>query len=445
MGAGKYITAQVAHQAGMGGEENKYGEAMVWRNTSTMTFFSYKNTHRGPALPHYRLPLTSAEHAKVVQRLESTGLEMMVQCIGLLETVAQTVLDSRFTKLGLTPRQVAVLLQAVQGCLQHVDSQVPEERLAASPAFLSRVQPMRAQMAALYSTLKHYVYDTVAAHEGDLEESVALLDTLYPIVVLLPDIDLSDNPDAWTYKPHISAKQHRSVLASLFDDHIGNELAMKFFNAFPVEVHAPDIDSPVARNQHTADGKSKIQGLLDVMESLLDDLKVVELNTDEVDIRVHFVEIYHAHFRSIFRSQFKPKQMAISELLSAVKWLYGYTTLVEGMCGHSETTVRMCSDFDQLIDDLMDEHDEQQKTRIIGWVGNIIKNEEKNSAERDDGGFYQTSGSQDLFLNINSLYDHAVGQDLGAKALFRIAIMYAHVLLYYQECLKRFLAQLEVA
>ena len=106
----------------------------------------------------------------------------------------------------------------------------------------------------------------------------------------------------------------------------------------------------------------------------------------------------------------------------------------------------MCSDFDSLIDDFMDEHDEQQKTRIIGWVGNIIQATRRATAsDKDDEGFFTTSGPQDLFLNINSLYDHAVQQDLGAKALFRIAIMYAHVLLYYQECLKRYLAHLEVA
>ena len=137
--------------------------------------------------------------------------------------------------------------------------------------------------------------------------------------------------------------------------------------------------------------------------------------------------------------------MLLSELLTAVKWLYTYTTLVEQMLGHSEASVRMCSDFDSLIDELMDQHDEQQKARIIGWVGNILHNEENNNADKDDEGYYYTSGPQDLFLNINSLYDHAVQSDLGAKALFRIAIMYAHVLLYYQECLKRYLAQLEVA
>ena len=437
------VLAAGRYMVGVGGDD-KWGEAMVWRNTSTSTFFSYKNTHRGPALPHYRLPISAVEHTQVVARLESTGLEMVEQCLGLLETVQQTIKDSNFVKLGLTPRQIAVLLQAVQGCQRHVDSEVPEERLEVSAEFLQRLQPMRVQLTSIYSTLKRFVYDKVAGSVSEFEDTIALLDTLYPILTLLPDIDASDNPSAWTFKPRISARQHKSVLAALFDEQVGNMLAEKFFTAFPPDVHAPDIDSPVGRGVG-ADGKSKVSGLLEVMEELLEDLKTVELNTDEPDIRVHYIEIYHSHFRSLLASQFKPQNMVISELLSAVKFLYKYTTLVEQLCGHGEVTVRMCSDFDSLIDACMDEHDDQQKTRIIGWVGNIIRNEEKNSADKDDDGFYQTSGSQDLFLNINSLYDHAVQQDLGAKALFRVAIMYAHVLLYYQECLKRFLAQLEVA
>ena len=450
LNAGRYVVGgAVGAVVGGGTDDDKYGEAMVWRNISTRTFFMYKNTHRGPTLPHYRLPMSQVDHMQVVARLEEHGTSMMQACLGLLETVQQTVQVTQYKKLGLLPRQVAVLLQAVRGCLHYAgDTGEREDQFHFSDAFLQRLQPMRAQISSIYTTLKRYVYDTVAAHDGDMEEQVILLDTLYPIMVQLPDIDVSDNFATWQYKPHISAKQHKSVLASLFDDQIGNESAVKFYTLFPPEVPNPALDGPLSPASNAAameERKGQVAQLLEKMDGLLADLRLVEEQTDEVDIRLHYIEIYHSYFRSLLRSRFHPRQMLLSELLTAVKWLYTYTTLVEQMLGHTEASVRMCSDFDSLIDELMDEHDEQQKARIIGWVGNILRNEENNSADKDDDGFWYTSGPQDLFLNINSLYDHAVQSDLGAKALFRIAIMYAHVLLYYQECSKRYLAQLEVA
>ena len=449
LNAGRYVVGgAVGAVVGGGGGDDKYGEAMVWRNISTRTFFMYKNTHRGPPLPHYRLPMSQVDHMQVVARLELHGTSMMQACLGLLETVQQTVQVTQYKKLGLLPRQVAVLLQAVRGCLHYAgDTDEREDQFHFSDDFLERLQPMRAQMTSIYSTLKRYVYDTIAAHDGDMEEQVILLDTLYPVMMQLPDINVADDFASWQYKPHISAKQHKSVLASLFDDQIGNELAVKFYTLFPPEVPNPALDGPLSPASNAAEmeeRKGQVGQLLDKMDGLLGDLRLVEEQTDENDIRLHYIEIYHSYFRSLLRSRFHPRQMLLSELLSAVKWLYTYTTLVEQMLGHTEASVRMCSDFDSLIDELMDQHDEQQKARIIGWVGNILHNEENTNADKDDEGLYYTSGPQDLFLNINSLYDHAVQSDLGAKALFRIAIMYAHVLLYFQECLKRYLAHLEV-
>ena len=449
LNAGRYVVGgAVGAVVGGGNDDGKYGEAMVWRNISTRTFFMYKNTHRGPSLPHYRLPMSQVDHMQVVARLEDHGTSMMQACLGLLETVQQTVQVTQYKKLGLLPRQVAVLLQAVRGCLHYAgDSDEQEDQFHFSEAFLLRLRPMRAQMASIHTTLKRYVYDTVAAHDGDMEEQVILLDTLYPIMVQLPDIDTGDDFGRWQFKPHLSAKQHKSVLASLFDDQIGNELAVQFYTLFPPEIPNPAIDGPLSPASNAAamdERKGQVGQLLEKMDALLKDLRLVEEQTDELDIRLHYIEIYHSYFRSLLRSRFHPRQMLLSELLAAVKWLYTYTTLVEQMLGHTEASVRMCSDFDSLIDELMDEHDEQQKARIIGWVGNILHNEENNTADKDDEGYYFTSGPQDLFLNINSLYDHAVQSDLGAKALFRIAIMYAHVLLYFQECLKRYLAHLEV-
>ena len=144
--------------------------------------------------------------------------------------------------------------------------------------------------------------------------------------MLLPDIDASDGLQSWKFKPRISNRQHRPVLASLFDDQIGSSLALKFFSSFPPDALSPDIDSPAARSRDGSGagggsdgGKSKVTMLLEKMDALLDDLKVVEDNTDERVIRLHYVEIYHSYFRSILRSQFKSRQMLISELLASVQ------------------------------------------------------------------------------------------------------------------------------
>lgn len=91
------------------------------------------------------------------------------------------------------------------------------------------------------------------------------------------------------------------------------------------------------------------------------------------------------------------------------------------------------------VDKFMDQYDSHSRNKIVSWVDNILAAEKVAVPEfRKTKGYYYTTGPEDLFCNINSAFSVAVEEhNLLGQALARVAMLYGHVISYFQVRLLR--------
>ena len=192
---------------------------------------------------------------------------------------------------------------------------------------------------------------------------------------------------------------------------------------------------------------------LELLSKFSSELDAVIGITDQMEIRKLYLEYYQNYLThtiaqefpvrgTVARSAATGSRLGMSSILAVVSWISTYIELVEQdlLEGSRSSASEILQKMDDLVDKFMDVHDEHAKEKILSWISNILRQEEKASVELNPGGeedtkknvYYFTSGPSDLFLNINTLFD-SQSANLTGRPLARIALMYVHVLTYYQQ------------
>ena len=198
------------------------------------------------------------------------------------------------------------------------------------------------------------------------------------------------------------------------------------------------------------------------LSTLSDELELVIVITSSMEIRKRYLEYYQNYLTHTLSQEFPVQgntarsastghKLGMSSLLAVVRWVCEYIELVGDhlLEGNHEEARSVLGKMEDLVDKLMDVHDELTKEKILTWISNLLRQEERANVELLDGDpdtdskgkkFYYTSGAQDLFLNINMLFD-SQSENLTGRPLARIALVHVHVLTYYQQVQGQFFRQ----
>jgi len=219
--------------------------------------------------------------------------------------------------------------------------------------------------------------------------------------------------------------------------------------------------SSVAASGASSAQLAETKATLDKLSTLSAELDTVISVTTRLDLRKRYLEYYQTYLThtlsqefpvsgSTARSAATGHKLGMSSLLCVVGWVCDYIELVtlDLLEGDTAAAAPVLEKMNELVDRLMDVHDDATKQKVLGWVSNLLKQEERSMPELRAGqgedrnkSYYFTSGPSDLFLNLNTLYD-SQSTSLHGRPLARIALVHVHVLTYYQQVQSQFFKQL---
>jgi len=244
------------------------------------------------------------------------------------------------------------------------------------------------------------------------------------------------------------------------------DLQMAGFTPLPTSNSASSRSTSVESREGAAGRISKsdsvsssVSATLTKLRRFTEELDTIIGITSSITIRKLYLEFYQRYLIHVLEREFpvdgrvarcagaRNKKIGTGPLLQIVGWIGEYIELVEFdlLEGDHVESRTVLSSMENLVDSLMDCHDEQAKERMISWVTNIVQAEEKTQPELREGFsgdhgesksrnqvYYYTNGAQDLFSNLNLLFE-AESSNLRGRPLARLALMYVHVLSYYHQ------------
>jgi hypothetical protein len=369
------------------------------------------------------------------------------------------------------------------------------------------------RLRAVERVFKRHLYQTICADVSDHETTLETLDDCWELLTEMSEVHkTNDEVDQWipTLSTRFPASQLKPLISLILDDQIGREISEHFITLFPpragkgMSAHDEQEDqedeslhddkvsngTPVANGKDRAISTSASASLdsagalkrnqsvdqqfasnqlaetketLAKLSTLSAELDTVISVTEVAELRKRYLEYYQTYLThtltqefpvsgSTARSAVSGHKLGMSSLLAIVAWICDYAELVteDLLEGDQEVARAVLGKMDLLTDTLMDVFDDLAKGKVLGWISNLLRQEERavvdlRSGEGDDKNksYYYTSGPSDLFSNINQIFE-SQSAELKGRPLARVALVHIHVLTYYQQVQGTFFKQLRV-